>query len=113
MPEQAAQQPARTGGIGVWLNRLFLGFCIYVLIFGNPLKSFMPDGTNLNAATNGTLAAAISAPKVETPTTRSGKHVPLVLAGAKLVRSMTSFDLLPVFGVWGLFLSFLLSKTNL
>ena len=86
MPEQAAQQAPQAAGIGVWLNRVFLGFTIYVLIFGNPLKSFLPDVTSVTAPVqvNGDLPA--STPTTLTPTSISGKHHPMIVSGTKLVR---------------------------
>lgn len=86
MPEQAGQQAPQAAGIGVWLNRVFLGFTIYVLIFGNPLKSFLPDVANVTAPVqvNGDVPA--SAPTTLTPTSISGKHHPMIVSGTKLVR---------------------------
>ena len=86
MPEAAGQQPAQGAGVGVWLNRIFLGLCLYVLVFGNPLKSMLPDVTNTIIQPTGNASSPFSAPQVPTPTTRSGKHQPMLLPGAKLVR---------------------------
>ena len=86
MPEQAGQQAPQAAGIGVWLNRVFLGFCIYVLVFGNPLKSLLPDVTNPTTPDLGIKVDNVSAPTVATPTSPSGKHHPLIHSGVKLVR---------------------------
>jgi hypothetical protein len=91
MPEQAAQAAPQGGGIGVWINRLFLGLCIYVLVFGNPLKLTAPETAAPIVDPNGTIIGPVSTPTPATPQSKSGKHTPLVLPGAKLVRAQVEF----------------------
>ena len=86
MPEQAAQ-PAQNAGVGVWLNRLFLGFCIYVLIFGNPLKSMLPEvQTPGLSVANSTGSSVESTSQQLNITSTTGSHAPMLHPGHKLVR---------------------------
>ena len=93
MPEQAAQAAPQGTGLGVWANRLFIGLCLYVLVFGNPLKPSAPEPVAPAAYPNGTPIDTPATPTPAAPQSKSGKHTPLLLPGAKLVRSLVEFVL--------------------
>lgn len=93
MPEQAqGQQAPQGGGIGVLLNRIVLGFLIYSLVFGNPLKGFFggsnDSATDPAALLNGTVLQNMMPPSSPTPQSKSGKHHPMLLPGTMLVRKL-------------------------